>query len=230
MLVLFVEDHRLLAETLMDYLEAESIEVDYAANGLQGLEIARSQSFDAIILDVNLPGVDGFTICEKLRQLYQIDTPILMLTARDQLEDRIKGFENGADDYLIKPFESQELVMRLKALVKRDRGEVTEKLLTVGALKLDTGKMQIWRDEQLIEVSPTSFKILSILARAYPEVVTREQIEQELWGSDVPDTDTLRSHVYNLRKAVDHPFNEAMIQTVKGIGLKLVNAQSAPSL
>ena len=109
MLVLLVEDHRLLAETLMDYLETESIDVDYAANGLQGLEIARTQSFDAIILDVNLPGIDGFTICEQLRQTYKIDTPILMLTARDQLEDRIKGFENGADDYLIKPFESQEL-------------------------------------------------------------------------------------------------------------------------
>ena len=224
MLVLLVEDHRLLAETLMDYLETESIDVDYAANGLQGLEIARTQSFDAIILDVNLPGIDGFTICEQLRQTYKIDTPILMLTARDQLEDRIKGFENGADDYLIKPFESQELVMRLKALVKRDRGQVTQKLLTVGRLKLDTGKMQIWRDDVLIEVSPTSFKIMNILVRAYPEVVTREQIEQELWGSDVPDTDTLRSHVYNLRKAVDHPFEQAMIQTVKGVGLKLVDA------
>jgi len=222
MLVLLVEDHRLLAETLMDYLATESIEVDYAASGLQGLEIARSQPFDAIILDVNLPGMDGFTICEQLRQTYKIDTPILMLTARDQLEDRLKGFENGADDYLVKPFENQELVMRLKALVKRDRGEVTAKLLTVGRLKLDTGKMQIWRDDKLIEVSPTSFRILSILARAYPDVVTREEIEQELWGSDVPDTDTLRSHVYNLRKAVDHPFDEAMIQTVKGVGLQLV--------
>lgn len=228
MLVLLVEDHRLLAETLMDYLESESIDVDYAANGLQGLEIARSQTFDAIILDVNLPGIDGFTICEQLRQTYKVDTPILMLTARDQLEDRIKGFENGADDYLIKPFESQELVMRLKALVKRDRGQVTQKLLTVGSLKLDTGKMQIWRDDESIEVSPTSFKILNILVRAYPEVVTREQIEQELWGSDVPDTDTLRSHVYNLRKAVDHPFDQAMIQTVKGVGLKLVDLENAP--
>lgn len=221
MLVLLVEDHRLLAETMMDYLETESIEVDYAVNGLQGLEIARSQPFDAIILDVNLPGIDGFTICQQLRQTYKIDTPVLMLTARDQLEDRIKGFENGADDYLIKPFENQELVMRLRALVKRDRGEVTTKLLTVGSLKLDTGKMQIWRDDTPIEVSPTSFRILSILVRAYPKVVTREAIEQELWGSDMPDTDTLRSHVYNLRKAVDHPFEEAMVQTVKGVGLKL---------
>ena len=144
-----------------------------------------------------------------------------MLTARDQLQDRLKGFENGADDYLIKPFENQELVMRLKALVKRDRGEVTTKSLEIGELRLDTGSMQIWRNNQLLEVSPTSFRILNILARAYPEVVTREAIEQELWGTDVPDTDTLRSHVYNLRKAVDHPFETAMIQTVKGVGLKL---------
>ena len=221
MLVLLVEDHRLLAETLMDYLTTESIEVDYAANGRQGLEMARSQPFDAIILDINLPGIDGFEVCEALRQTYKIDTPVLMLTARDQLQDRLKGFENGADDYLIKPFENQELVMRLKALVKRDRGEVTTKSLDIGELRLDTGSMQIWRKGQLLEVSPTSFRILSILARAYPEVVTREAIEQELWGTDVPDTDTLRSHVYNLRKAVDHPFETAMIQTVKGVGLKL---------
>ena len=221
MLVLLVEDHRLLAETLIDYLATESIEVDYAANGLAGLERARSQPFDAIILDVNLPGMDGFTICQKLRQTYQIDTPILMLTARDQLQDKLTGFEQGADDYLVKPFENQELVMRLQALVKRHRGEVTQKKLQVGDLTLDVGSQQVWRAGQLIELSPTCFRILTILVREYPQVVTREAIEQELWGSDVPDTDVLRSHIYNLRKGVDHPFDSAMIQTVKGVGLKL---------
>ena len=221
MLVLLVEDHRLLAETLIDYLATESIEVDYAANGLAGLELAKSQPFDAIILDVNLPGMDGFTICQKLRQTYQIDTPVLMLTARDQLQDKLTGFEQGADDYLVKPFENQELVMRLQALVKRHRGEVTQKKLQVGDLILDVGSQQVWRDGQLIELSPTCFRILTILVREYPRVVTREAIEQELWGSDVPDTDVLRSHIYNLRKSVDHPFDEAMIQTVKGVGLKL---------
>lgn len=222
MLVLLVEDHRLLAETLSDYLATESIEVDYASNGTQGLELARNQPFDAIILDVNLPGMDGFTICRELRQTYKIDTPVLMLTARDQLQDKLTGFEHGADDYLVKPFENQELVVRLKALVKRHRGQVTTKQLTVGDLVLDVGSQQITRAGQLVEVSPTCFRILKILVREYPQVVTREAIEQELWGSDVPDTDVLRSHIYNLRKGVDQPFDKPIIQTVKGVGLRLV--------
>ena len=222
MLVLLVEDHRLLAETLSDYLATESIEVDYASNGTQGLELARSQPFDAIILDVNLPGMDGFTICRELRQTYKIDTPVLMLTARDQLQDKLTGFEHGADDYLVKPFENQELVVRLKALVKRHRGQVTTKQLSVGDLVLDVGSQQITRAGQLVEVSPTCFRILKILVREYPQVVTREAIEQELWGSGVPDTDVLRSHIYNLRKGVDQPFDKPMIQTVKGVGLRLV--------
>lgn len=224
MLVLLVEDHRLLAETVIDYLALESIEVDYAATGPAGLELAKSQPFDAIILDVNLPGMDGFTICQKLRESYQIDTPILMLTARDQLEDKMTGFTKGADDYLVKPFENAELVMRLQALVKRHRGEVTQKKLEVGDLILDVGSQQVSRAGQAIELSPTCFRILTILVRDYPQVVTREAIEQELWGSDVPDTDVLRSHIYNLRKGVDNPFETAMIQTVKGVGLKLHTA------
>lgn len=224
MLVLLVEDHRLLAETVIDYLALESIEVDYAATGPAGLELAKSQPFDAIILDVNLPGMDGFTICQKLRESYQIDTPILMLTARDQLEDKMTGFTKGADDYLVKPFENAELVMRLQALVKRHRGEVTQKKLEVGDLILDVGSQQVSRAGQAIELSPTCFRILTILVRDYPQVVTREAIEQELWGSDVPDTDVLRSHIYNLRKGVDNPFETAMIQTVKGVGLKLQTA------
>ena len=221
MLVLLVEDHRLLAETLIDYLATESIEVDYASNGLAGLERARSQVFDAIILDVNLPGMDGFTICQQLRQTYQIDTPILMLTARDQLQDKLTGFEQGADDYLVKPFENQELVVRLLALVKRHRGEVTQKQLKVGDLVLDVGSQQVWREGRLIDLSPTCLRILTVLVREYPQVVSREAIEQALWGSDVPDSDVLRSHIYNLRKGVDHPFDSAMIQTVKGVGLRL---------
>ena len=222
MLVLLVEDHRLLAETLIDYLATESIDVDYASTGTQGFELATTHTFDAIILDVNLPGMDGFTICQQLRRVHKVDTPILMLTARDQLDDKLKGFEQGADDYLVKPFENQELVMRLQALVKRNRGEVTDKQLTVGDLLLDAGSQQITREGQLVEVSPTSYRILNILMREYPQVVTRESIEQELWGSDVPDTDVLRSHIYNLRKGVDHPFDQPMVQTVKGVGLKLV--------
>lgn len=225
MLILLVEDHHLLAETIMDYLATEAIEVDYASRGLQGLELATTQAYDAIVLDVNLPEIDGFKICQQLREQHSIDTPILMLTARDQLNDKLSGFDAGADDYLVKPFANQELVARLQALVKRQRGEITVKRTQVGDLVLDSGSQQVWRNNKELLLSPTGFRILRVLMRESPEVVSREAIQQELWGSDVPDTDVLRSHIYNLRKVVDHPFEYAMIQTVKGIGLRLVTGE-----
>lgn len=222
MLVLLIEDHRLLAQNIIDYLESEKINVDYASQGLQGLELARTQQYDAILLDINLPNLDGFTVCERLRTEDQIDTPILMLTARDELEDKLMGFERGADDYLVKPFEYRELVARLQALIKRHRGEVTHKRFIQGELILDTGTQQVWRQGQPIVVSPTGFKILRLLMRESPHVVTREALQHEVWGEDVPDTDALRSHIYNLRKVLDHPFDYELIQTVKGVGLKLI--------
>ena len=221
MIILLVEDHHLLAETIMDYLATENIEVDYAARGLQGLELAKTQHYDAIVLDINLPEIDGFSICEQLRTTYNIDTPVLMLTARDQLDDKLTGFNAGADDYLIKPFENQELVARLHALMKRQRGEVTQKRNKIGDLSLDSSSQRAWRDKKELMLSPTGFRILRILMRESPAVVSRESIQRELWGDDIPDTDVLRSHIYNLRKIVDHPFEFAMIQTVKGIGLRL---------
>ncbi|MGB0845933.1 MAG: response regulator transcription factor [Thiolinea sp.] len=226
MIILLVEDHHLLAETIMDYLATENIEVDYASRGLQGLELATTQTYDAIVLDINLPEIDGFTICQQLRENHNIDTPVLMLTARDQLDDKLTGFDCGADDYLIKPFANQELVARLTALMKRQRGEVTLKRSEIGDLTLDSGSQRVWRANKELILSPTGFRILRILMRESPEVVSREAIQQELWGHDIPDTDVLRSHIYNLRKVVDHPFEFAMIQTVKGIGLRLVSAET----
>ncbi|WP_020394499.1 response regulator transcription factor [Thiolinea disciformis] len=229
MLVLLVEDHRLLAQTIMDYLNSEQIEVDYAAHGLQGLHLATTNTYDAILLDINLPEMDGFELCRQLRQHFAIDIPILMLTARDQLDDRLTGFEQGADDYLIKPFNNKELVARLKALIKRYRGEVASKRLQWGDLVLDTGTQQVWREGREVILSPTCFKILRILMRESPQVVSREQLHNELWGSDTPDTDSLRSHIYNLRKALDQPFQAELIQTVKGVGLRLfAPVQNAP--
>lgn len=225
MLILLIEDHHLLAETIMDYLAIEDIEVDYAARGFQGLELAKTNTYDAIVLDINLPDMDGFNVCKQLRQQYNIDTPVLMLTARDQLDDKLSGFESGADDYLVKPFENQELVARLKALMKRQRGEVTQKRSQIGDLILDSSSQQVWRANKEIILSPTGFRMLRILMRESPAIVSREAMQQELWGTDMPDTDVLRSHVYNLRKVLDHPFEFAMIQTVKGVGLRLINSE-----
>ncbi len=223
MIVLLVEDHRPLAQTTTSFLESEGFEVDYAADGLSALNIASTNSYDAIILDLMLPKMDGYTLCRELRNQCNIDTPILMLTARDTLEDKLQGFEEGADDYLIKPFEQLELLARLNALIKRSRGEVSSKRLEISDLILDTGTMQAFRQGQELQLSPTGYRILRILMRESPNVVSRDAIEQELWGDAIPDSDVLRSHLYNLRKSVDMPFNSSLIQTIKGVGFKLVN-------
>ena len=222
MIVLLVEDHRPLAQTTTSFLEAEGFDVDYAADGLTALTIASDNVYDAIILDLMLPKLDGYTICHELRTTSKIDTPILMLTALDTLDDKLKGFELGADDYLVKPFEQRELLARLNALIKRNRGEVSSKRLTISDLTLDTGTMQAWREGKELSLSPTGYRILRILMRESPNVVSRDAIEQELWGDAVPDSDVLRSHLYNLRKSVDIPYETPLIQTIKGVGFKLV--------
>ena len=221
MIVLLVEDHRPLAQTTTSFLESEGFEVDYAADGLSALNIASTNQYDAIILDIMLPKLDGYSICHELRTQGKIDTPILMLTARDTLEEKLKGFEHGADDYLVKPFEQRELLARVNALIKRSRGEVSSKRLQVADLVMDTGLMQTWRDSQTLQLSPTGFRILRILMRESPNVVSRESIERELWGDALPDSDVLRSHMYNLRKAVDLPYEKTLIHTIKGVGFKL---------
>ena len=222
MIVLLVEDHRPLAQTTTSFLESEGFEVDYAADGLSALNIASTNNYDALILDLMLPKLDGYSICRELRTQGKIDTPILMLTARDTLEDKLQGFQEGADDYLVKPFEQRELLARLNALIKRSRGEVSSKRMQVADLTLDTGTIQAWREGQEIQLSPTGYRILRILMRESPNVVERDAIEHELWGDAIPDSDVLRSHLYNLRKAVDLPFEKPLIQTIKGVGFKLV--------
>jgi DNA-binding response OmpR family regulator len=222
--ILLVEDHRDLAETISMTLESAGFIIDYAADGIQAIQLASTQVFDAIILDVMLPGIDGFTVCKRLRDEFGLDTPILMLTARDQIEDKLEGFEHGADDYLVKPFEMAELIARVTAMVNRKRGDIASTEITLGDLTLDSRTRRVSRNGNDIVLSPTGFRILRILLRESPGVVTREELENELWGDDVPDSDALRSHIYILRKAVDRPFEKehgALIKTVKGVGLKI---------
>ncbi len=219
--ILLVEDHQQLAETTLDFLEAAGFETDYAADGLSALQLAAGNRYDAIVLDVMLPGVDGFTVCQRLRREQGSDVPILMLTARDQLEDKLEGFQMGADDYLVKPFDMPELAARLMAMVRRQRGELAANRLQVADLVLDAGTFEVMRANQVISLSPTCFRILKILMRESPRLVTRESLEQELWGDTPPDSDTLRSHLYKLRQAIDKPFDTALLQTIPGQGFKL---------
>lgn len=219
--LLLVEDHKNLAAAVGAYFESSGFAMDYAYDGLCALHLATTQRYDAIILDLTLPGIDGMEVCRRLRQDARLATPILMLTARDQLQDKLKGFQQGADDYLVKPFDMPELEARIVALIRRERGEMDESVYCIHDLSLDTRTMQVMRQGQVIHLSPTCLRILRILMRESPALVTREQLEKELWGDLTPDSDTLRSHLYKLRKAIDKPFAEPLLETHQGIGFRL---------
>jgi DNA-binding response OmpR family regulator len=217
--ILLVEDHPELAATVGDYLEAKGYAVDYAGDGVMGVHLAVSQPFDVIVLDVMLPGLDGIKVCQRLRREAHLTTPIIMLTARDQLTDKLAGFEVGADDYLVKPFDMPELVARIEAVVRRGRGIAS--VYNVGDLTMNLETMEVRRGGRDIKLSRTMFDILRILLRESPKVVPRETLERELWGDDLPDSDTLRSHLYNLRRAVDKPFDHPLVETLAGRGYRI---------
>jgi len=223
--VLLVEDNQDLAETVGDFLEARGFRVDFAADGLLAMHLAVTQPFDAIVLDIMLPGIDGLEVCRRLRKEAQLATPIIMLTARDQLDDKLKGFDVGADDYLVKPFAMPELVARIESLIRRGRGIAST--YNVGDLSMDLDTLEVRRGGVEIKLSRTLFDILRVLMRESPKVVSREIIEQELWGDDPPDSDPLRSHLYNLRRAVDRPFDVALIETLAGRGYRIRTDQAS---
>lgn len=221
--LLLVEDDLDLASTVVDYLSFESIQCDHAANGIAGLNIIRqqqneNQSFDVILLDINMPRMDGLSLCQTLRQ-EGTNTPILMLTARDTLQDKIAGFNAGTDDYLVKPFEIEELLVRILALSKRRSGQMTR--LSVGDLQLDTSLKTANINEQRIKLTPTTYQILEALMRATPEPVSRAALLQSIWGDEIPDSSSLRVHIHHLRKALDVVNASDMIKTIAGFGFAI---------
>ena len=201
--VLLIEDHADIAEMVGAYLENREYIIDYAADGITGLHLAVSNQYDAIILDLMLPGMDGLEVCQKIRDDAKSDVPIIMLTARDTLEDKISGLDRGADDYLIKPFAIQELEARLRSLIRRYSGDIKKEVLSVGELSIDTSTLKVQRGDKELAITPIGLKILSVLMRASPAVVSRRELERQVWGDILPDSDTLRSHLYNLRKIID---------------------------
>ena len=219
--VLLVEDHRQLAQTVVEFLEQEGALVDYASDTTLARTLVQEHHYDILVLDVMLPGEDGYSFCQYLRKELALDTPVIFMNARDQLDDKLEGFARGGDDYIVKPFALPELVARVQALVRRERREVAPNLLTVADLQLDPARQEVRREGQILKLSPTAFRILRILMRESPKVVSREQLEHELWGDLVPDSDALRSHLYNLRKAVDKPFEHALLETLPGVGFSI---------
>ena len=218
--VLIVEDNRDICGNIAAYLEKHRYILDFAYDGISAMHLALTSPFDIIVLDLMLPGMDGLSFCKKLRADSKLETPVLMLTARDTVDDKIKGFEAGADDYLVKPFALQELHARLQALYKRSHGK-TDNLLTVGELTLNRSTLQVHRSGRRIDLNPTGMKLLQRLMEEAPSVVTRGALETMLWADEPPDGDALRSHMYKLRQAIDRSFDTPLIHTVHRIGYRI---------
>ena len=222
-LVLLVEDNRGIAEMVGEFLERRGFSVDYASDGVTGLHLTVTNSYDVVVLDLMLPGMDGLELCRKLRHDAKKSTPVLMLTARDTIDDKLVGLDAGADDYLVKPFEIRELEARVRALIRRDRRQVSTEVLRVADLILDTATLRATRAGRDLPLSPIGIRLLTILMRESPRVVSRRDIEREVWGDLLPDSDTLRSHLYNLRKVIDKPFDKPLLHTIHSAGYRLTD-------
>ncbi|HEV2607042.1 MAG TPA: response regulator transcription factor [Xanthomonadaceae bacterium] len=228
MRILVIEDNSDIAANLGDYLEERGHTVDFAADGVTGLHLAVVNDFDAIVLDLNLPGMDGLEVCRKLRQDARKQTPVLMLTARDALESKLDGFEAGADDYLVKPFALQEVDARLAVLLRRGKGPQS-RILNVADLEYNLDTLEVRREGKLLQLNPTALKILQSLMESSPSVVTRQELETRVWGEELPDSDSLRVHIHGLRAAVDKPFPKPLIQTRHGIGYRIADPDAVPA-
>ena len=213
--VLLIEDDMDLAQTVVDYLQLEQIRCDHASNGIAGLHLLQQQAYDVLLLDLNLPRLDGIRVCERIRAEGN-HIPVLMLTARDQISDKVAGFNAGTDDYLIKPFELQELVLRIQALSKRRSGQV--QLLSCADLNMNINERSVTRQGQSVKLSPIGWRLLETLLRASPTAVSRQQLEDTVWGDEIPDSNSLKVHLHHLRKAIDSPFSNNLIHTVPGYG------------
>ena len=215
---LLIEDDYDLANTVIDFLSLENIECDHASNGVAGLTLLQQNRYDIVLLDLNLPRLDGLQVCEALRKT-GADIPVLMLTARDQLKDKVAGFNAGTDDYLVKPFELEELVVRVRALSRRRSGQV--QLLQCSDLIMNLAEKTVTRNQQPLKLSPTAWQLLETLLRASPNPVSRNDLEHVIWGDEVPDSNSLKVHLFNLRKTIDSGSTVALIHTIAGFGFAL---------
>lgn len=226
MKILVIEDNKDILINIVDYLSIKGYDVDCAQDGVVGLSLATNNSYDLIVLDIMLPGIDGLKVCNSLRLEARKNVPIIMLTARDSIDDRIVGFKAGADDYLIKPFALVELVARIEAVIRRSQGNGTN-LLQVADLVYNIDTCVVQRGDMLLKLTPLSLKLLEILMKRSPNVVSREVLEQQVWGDEIPDTDILRSHIHQLRQIIDKPFDKPLLHTIPKLGYKMADSTDA---
>jgi DNA-binding response OmpR family regulator len=221
--LLLIEDNPDLVANVADFLDGRGHSLDIAYNGFAGLGFALENDYDALILDLTLPGIDGLEVCQRLRASGRT-LPILMLTARDGLEDKLEGFASGADDYLVKPFALRELEARLLALARRGHGGqagTAAERLRVADLELDLATRRLTRAGRPLELPPIPMRLLETLMRRAPGLVTRAELERAVWGDQPPDSDALRAHMHLLRQTIDKPFPRPLLHTVRGFGYRL---------
>lgn len=218
--ILIIDDDPDIQDLLYAALDESVYILDAASDGTSGLNLATENEYDAIILDINLPGMNGFEVCKELREGAHVSTPIMMLTTRGEVEDRITGLDYGADDYVPKPFAVEELEARLRAMTRRGRPLLGNKI-KVKDLELDLESKSARRDDKAIALAPIHIKILALLMRESPNLVSRAKLEAEIWGDEPPDSDALRAHIYALRTAIDKPFEQKLLQTVPKLGYRL---------
>jgi two-component system copper resistance phosphate regulon response regulator CusR len=219
MKILIVEDEPKTADYLQKGLGEQGCSVDLACNGIDGQHLALTHDYDVIVLDVMLPGLDGFSVLRTLRTLKQ--TPVIMLTARDQIEDRIKGLHDGADDYLVKPFSFLELLARLQALTRRGRGQEPA-LLRIADLHIDLMARKAWRDNVRINLTAKEFALLAVLARRQGEILSKTAIAELVWDMNFDsNTNVVEVAIKRLRAKIDVPFSPKLLHTIRGMGYVL---------
>jgi len=220
MKILLVEDDHRIAQSIKKGLEQERMTVDLAYDGIEGYDLAIDEEYDLMILDLMLPGMNGLEICNKLRQNKK-QTPILILTARGQIEDKVEGLNKGADDYLTKPFAFEELLARIRALVRRPKS-ISEDILTVDDLTLNVNSFEVTRDKKAIKLSSKEYALLEFLMRHPRQILSKEQIMNHVWSYETDILpNTVEVYIRNLRNKIDKGFTYPLIQTVRGFGYKI---------
>lgn len=221
--VLIVEDDRDLASNLLDFLEVHGYGLDYASDGQSALDLIAENHYDAILLDLSLPGMGGLAVCKQIRQSLKNSVPILVLTARDDIDTKIAAFDMGGDDYVVKPASLKEIEVRVRALIRRAQTSIaTNEVLTVRELVFDVGAMRIERAGRPLSLAPVPTRILLLLMRASPNLVTYEAICREIWGeTSAQESHALTVHMHTLRSAIDKPFGTSLIHTIRGFGYRI---------
>ena len=218
--VLLVEDNFALAKQITAFLSGHGWVIDFAATGSLAIKLSTTQSFDVVILDLNLPDIDGLEVCQSIKKHAKTNIPVLMLTARDAYEDKSQGFSSGADDYLTKPFDLRELSLRCQALSKRNTLHESA-VLELGAMKIDNRAFTIHWQQQPVKLTRIGFVILKTLADAYPYPVSRSDIIEAIWGEEPPESNALKSHIYSLRKALEAVNAQDLLGTISNVGYQL---------